>query len=184
MKKTKPYIGVVCLLLLSLFRSVDSSAQEKFPYDSFLQKQPHFATQKVMPTDSLFLQDVKILKHYLQLDSFDLELLKPNVLSALMLEQVNAGKASTFKVLVDYFKDFKSSISYQDFRNGVMLYRKMERQPVNLSNWDTDKQLFIKLGFTESDLEDFKEYMSQRAPKNINYKEAYVGYMKEIEALP
>jgi hypothetical protein len=60
----------------------------------------------------------------------------------------------------------------------------MERQPVNISNWDTDKQLFIKLGFTESDLEDFKEYISQRAPKNINYKEAYVGYMKEIEALP
>ncbi|MEJ7560577.1 MAG: hypothetical protein WKF66_19865 [Pedobacter sp.] len=184
MKKTMRYLCAVCLVLLSLLRSVDSSAQEKFPYDSFLEKQPYFATHKVIPTDSLFIQDVKILRHYLDLDSIDMELLKPNVLSALMLEQVNAGKASTFKVLVDYFKDFKNSISYQDFRNGVILYRKMERQPVNLSNWENDKQLFVKLGFTESDLEDFKEYISQRAPKNINYKEAYVGYMKEIEALP
>jgi hypothetical protein len=183
MKKTKPYLCAMCLLLLSLFASVDCAAQEKFPYESFLKKQPYFATHKVMPTDSLFLQDVKILRHYVDLDSIDMELLKPNVLSALMLEQVNAGKASTFKVLIDYFKDFKSSISYQDFRSGLLLYRKMERQPVNLSNWDMDKQLFVKLGFTESDLEDFKEYISQRAPKDINYKEAYVGYMKEIEAL-
>jgi hypothetical protein len=183
MKNTRLNLYTLYLLLLALFGSVDSTAQETFPYDTFLKKQPYFAANKAMPTDSLFLQDVKILKHYLDLDSIDMELLKTNVLSALMLDQVNAGKASTFKVLVDYFKDFKSSISYQDFRKGVLLYRKMERQPVNLSNWDTDKQLFVKLGFTESDLEDFKEYISERAPKNINYKEAYVGYMKEIDAL-
>ena len=175
----------VCLIVLSLFLSGISKveAQDKFQYDSYLQKQPYFAANKALVTDSLFLQDVKILKHYIVLDSIDMELLKPNVLSVLMLDQVNAGKASTFEVLINYFKEFKASISYQDFRQNVLMYRRMESLKVNLDHWDTDKELFVKLGFTESDLDDFKDYIRKRAGKNISYKEAYVGYMKEIEAL-
>jgi hypothetical protein len=158
-------------------------AQDNFPYESFLKKQPYFAANKTLATDSLFLQDLKIIKHYVPLDSIDAELLKPNVLAALMLDQVNAGKAATFKVLIDYFHEFKGSIAYIDFRKGLVLYKDMERKQVSLDNWNTDRELFIKLGFTEADLEDFKDYIVNRAPKNIDYKAAYVGYMKEISEL-
>ena len=175
------------LLTLSWFAfSIAASsclAQDKFPYESFLSKQPYFAANKALATDSLFLQDLKIIRHYVMLDSIDAELLKPNVLAALMLDQVNAGKAATFQVLIDYSHDFKSSIAYVDFRKGLILYKDMERKQVDLDNWNQDKELFVKLGFTEADLEDFKDYILNRAPKNINYKAAYVGYMKEISEL-
>jgi hypothetical protein len=182
-------ITIKLLLLVAFFFTTFQGIQtcnaqdHSFPYDSFLNKQPYFATHKTLPTDSLFLQDLKVIKHFVQIDSIDVELLKPNILAALMLEQVNAGKAATFQVLINYFNEFKSTIAYKDFRKGVLLYRNMEGQTVNLSNWDVDKELFVKLGFTEADLEDFKDYIINRAPKNINYKEAYTGYMKEIAAL-
>lgn len=185
MKNTYLKLSLLIVICLTTFLGIQTcNAQaDPFPYDSFLNKQPYFATNKTLATDSLFLQDLKVIKHFVQLDSIDVELLKPNILAALMLEQVNAGKASTFQVLINYFREFKSTIAYKDFRKGVLLYRNMEGQKVNLSNWEVDKELFVKLGFTEADLEDFKEYILNRAPKDISYKEAYTGYMKEIAAL-
>ena len=184
MKNILVKLSSVLSICFLLFINVSSGvAQNQFSYESFLQKQPYFVAHKTLPTDSLFLQDLKIIKHFVKLDSVDAELLKPNVLTVLMLDQVNAGKEATFQVLINYFNDFKKSIAYADFRKGLLLYRDMERQKVDLNRWEKHKELFVKLGFTEADLEDFKDYIINRAPKDINYKEAYVGYMKEIAAL-
>jgi hypothetical protein len=185
MKNTYVKLSLLVVICFTTFLDIQTcnAQDDPFPYDSFLKKQPYFATHKTLSTDSLFLQDLKVIKHFVMLDSIDVELLKPNILAALMLEQANAGKATTFQVLINYFKEFKSTIAYKDFRKGVLLYRNMEGQKVNLSNWEVDKELFVKLGFTEADLEDFQDYILNRAPKNINYKEAYTGYMKEIAAL-
>ena len=175
-------VFLIFFLLLVGSRS-EAIAQDKFHYDEFLKKEPYFARHNAKAADSLFLQDIRILNHFLELDSIDAELLKPSILGALMIEQSRGGKPATFKTLIDYLKNFKTSISYQDFRKGVVLYKKLEGKKVDLNNWDTDKRLFVILGFTESDLEDLRNYITERADQNMTYKQAYVGYMKEIEAL-
>jgi len=172
--------SVVVFIILSWCNI--SFAQDSV-YTAFLNREPYFAAHHAKITDSLFLKDVRILNYFLKFDSLDAELLKPPVLGAVLLEQARAGKPATFKTMIDYFQSFRQTLAYQDFRTGLVLYKKLENQPVDLNNWEQDKLFFVRLGFTESDLEDFKDFLQSRSSKNATYKQAYTAYMKEIEAL-
>lgn len=173
------------LLLFLLLLSVGKIgyAQLKTDYTVFLDRQPNFIIHDTLCTDSLFLQDVLVLKHLAQFDTIASELLKKPVLSTLMFEEVLKGKPATYRTLIDYLSGFMRTDTYKDFASGVLLYRQMEALPVNPAHWDTDKMLFIRLGFTESDLDDFKEYMVLPAHQKMTYKQVFMSYMKDMEAL-
>lgn len=171
-------------LMLILIGVISASfAQTPIDCSKVLDQQPNFVDHKLLPTDSLLQNDIRILKHCGDFDSIDSELLKGTVLSALMRDQVNAGKPATYRTIIDFVSDFRKTQEYREFRDGVVMYRNLENKKVSLKDWDTDQQLFVRMGFTVSDLDDFKEYISSPTNSSLTYKEAYKKYMNEIEGL-
>lgn len=152
-------------------------------YKTLLDTKPYFADHDVKPADSLFLRDVEILKHLGDFSEADQQLLKGNVLKEILAVQIDKGQPATYRTIIDFMTDYKRTPAYADFVAGVLLYKEMEHKTVNPKNWETDKDLFIKLGFTASDLDDFREFIAKPANVKLTYKEAYIQYMQEIEAM-
>lgn len=177
--------NIFCAGLMLILISVISVSSAQTPIDcnKILDQQPNFVNHHLLPTDSLLLNDIQILKHCGDFDSVDSELLKGSVLSAMMRDEVSSGKPATYRTIVDFVINFRKTREYQEFRDGVIMYRNLENKKVNLKEWDTDQQLFVRMGFTVNDLDDFKEYISSPSNSSLTYKEAYMKYMNELEGL-
>lgn len=180
MKKKKHYHLLATFLLL--FITYFSYAQKNTADQSTLSKAPHFLQSRLKSTDSLFLEDISVIKKHIQLDSVDLEILKPQILYAVLIE-TKVDSAVTYKTLIEAIQTFKGGIGYTEFRKGIVLYKQMAAIKVNPQNWSNDQVLFRKLGFTEADLDDFLVFISKAENKEMNYKQAYLAYMKEIDNL-
>jgi len=168
------------LLFLVCMTSV-SFGQTESDCSAILDQEPYFVRHQFLPSDSLFMKDVRILKHCGNFDAVESELLKSSVLTGLMREQISAGKPATYRTIIDYINLFKKTQEYQEFRDGVLLYRQLENKKVNLKDWESDQKLFVRMGFTQNDLDDFKEYISVPPVNGLTYKEAYLRYIKELE---
>lgn len=151
--------------------------------EALLDQKPYFADHRAGATDSLFIRDITILKHFITFDEVEAELLKGPVLKEILSNEVEKNKPATYRTMVDFMTDFRRTIAYKDFVSGVLLFRDLENRKVNPKNWDTDQALFVKLGFTESDLADFRVYINEPKHSKLSYKEAYLQYMKEIDEL-
>jgi len=173
------YLKFTFLLLIASFFT---HAQEIPNNKKLLAEQPNFLKARLKSTDSLFVKDVAVLKKFITFDSLDLEMLKPQILYAVLGES-KIDSVITYKTLIDAIHTFKQGIGYTEFRKGIILYRQMATVKVNPDNWEKDQTLFRKLGFTEADLEDFLLFISKPEHQNLNYKEAYLAYMKEIDNL-
>lgn len=171
------------LILVFIMMSTALFAQEITDCGALLDTEPYFVKHAVLPTDSMLLHDIQILKHCGNFDQVDSELLKGSVLNALMKNEVSEGKPATYRTIITFVSNFRKTKEYQEFKAGVLLYKELENKKVNPANWGRDRALFIKLGFTVSDLDDFKEYISTADHKDMTYKQAYLQYIKEIEAL-
>lgn len=170
-----------CFIVLASLLSFFAKAQKASSND-LLKQEPHFLNVRVKATDSLFLADLKVLKQFIPFDGVDNELLKPQLLAAIVSE-AKPDTVVTYQKLIDVINTFKQGIGYIEFRKGIVLYREMAELRVNPNNWEKDQLLFRKLGFTEADLEDFLLFISKPENKNLNYKQAYLAYMKEIDNL-
>ncbi|MGV3546045.1 MAG: hypothetical protein ACO1N4_03210 [Pedobacter sp.] len=165
-----------------LLVGISSSAQQNNNDSQLLSLEPNFLKARLKASDSLYLKDISILQKFVALDSVDLEILKPQILYTILSES-NVDSVVTYKKLVEAVQSFKQNIGYAEFRKGILLYKQMATIKVNPSNWENDQLLFRKLGFTEADLEDFLLFISKPQHKELNYKEAYLAYMKEIDSL-
>ena len=159
-----------------------ASSQEILENQKLLSQEPNFLKTRLKASDSLFLKDISVLQKFVLLDSVDLEILKPQILYTILSES-NVDTVVTYKKLVESVQAFKQNIGYTEFRKGILLYKQMAAIKVNPSNWENDQLLFRKLGFTEADLEDFLLFISKPEHQKLNYKEAYLAYMKEIDSL-
>lgn len=173
----------VIFVLLFTGISVLSFGQTAIDCNQILDTEPYFVKHHGSPTDSLLLHDIAVLKHCGNFDPVDGELLKGPVLSAVMNGEIDKGKPATYRTIINYVSEFRKTEEYKEFKAGVLLYRTLENKTVNLKDWDNDQMLFVRMGFTASDLDDFKEYISVPAHQKMTYKEAYVAYINEIEAL-
>lgn len=173
----------VFVFIAFIFCSVTSFAQVLPDCQKVLDQEPYFVKHKSNEKDSLLLRDIQILKHCGNLEAADSVFLKGSMLGALMLDQVRLGKPATYRTLVEYFAAFKNTIAYKDFVKGLDLYHTIALKKVNPENWDTDKELFVKIGFTVNDLADFKQFINSPAQANITYKEALSRYMSSMEAI-
>ncbi len=172
------FLTTVLLLTISFL----AAAQQNSTNQKLLSQEPYFLKTRLKATDTLFLKDIEVLKTFVALDSVDIELLKPQILYTILIES-HVDTIVTYKKLVDAVQAFKQNIGYAEFRKGVLLYKQMATIRVNPENWQNDQALFRKLGFTEADLEDFLLFISKPVHRNVNYKEAYLAYMKEIDSL-
>lgn len=167
------------LLLVTTFLA---AAQQNITDQQLLSQEPNFLKTRLKSTDSLFVKDLAVLKKFIAFDSIDVEILKPQILYTVLSES-KIDTIVTYGTLVEAVKQFKAGIGYAEFRKGIILYKQMAAIKVNPENWENDQVLFRKLGFTEADLEDFLLFISKPANKDLNYKEAYLAYMKEIDSL-
>lgn len=170
-------------LLVFLFSGIALYAQPAIDCEKILDKEPYFVKHKSSGQDSMLKRDIAILKHCGSFEGIDTVFLKGQMLGSLMLDQVRIGKPATYRTLIDYFSAFKNTIAYQDFVKGLVLYNELAMKKVNLDNWEKDKELFVRMGFTAGDLDDFKEYLAGLAVENLTYKAALTRYMSEIEAM-
>ncbi|WP_316815968.1 hypothetical protein [Pedobacter nyackensis] len=159
------------------------NAQRTIDCEKELDKEPYFVKHKTSEKDSLLKRDIAILKHCGNFESIDSVFFKGQMLGSLMLDQVRLGKPATYRTLIEYFAEFKKTIGYKDFIKGLVLYKEMAMKKVNLDNWETDKELFVRMGFTVGDLDDFKGFLTSVASENLTYKVALTRYMSEIEAM-
>lgn len=178
---------MVKLLFLSIcfsmiFFSYQSSAQTTYKPE-VVNEEPYFVQHNAKSSDSLFKRDVSILKYFGKFDGVDTGLLKAQILGTIMFEQVSAGKRATYQTIIDYLQHFKQTDGYKEFLDGFLLYKKLEDKKVSIADWENDKVFFIKMGFTESDLDDFKSYIAMPSHEQMTYKQAYSSYMKEIDEL-
>eukprot|EP01132_Coremiostelium_polycephalum_P014068 gene14068-17102_t len=169
--------------LFPLFCSIQMVCAQQNHKENELDEEPYFVRHQAHAADSLFVRDVQILKRHGKFEGLDTALLKAPVLAAVMVQEVRAGKKASYRTLIDYFLVFRQSEAYAEFIKGLSLYKELESKKVDSATWEKDKLLFVRMGFTDSDLEDFKAYISETAHQNMTYKEAYTAYMKEIEAL-
>lgn len=174
--------NIFFLILISFIASSVVFAQQNPDNEKLLSTQPNFLKARLKANDSLFVEDIAVLKKFVTLDSIDLEILKPQILYTILNES-HVDTIVTYKKLVEAVQLFKQNIGYSEFRKGMLLYKQMAAIKVNPANWENDQLLFRKLGFTEADLEDFLLFISKPAHKDLNYKEAYLAYMKEIDSL-
>jgi hypothetical protein len=147
-----------------------------------LSNTPFFLQKKLKVADTLFQKDLSVLKKHITFDDVDTAILKPNLLYFLMAEKATDTLAN-YQTLINTVTKFKNDIGYNELRKGIILYREMANLTVNPSNWQQDQTLFRRLGFTEADLEDFLLFISKPENKELNYRAAYMAYMKEIESL-
>ena len=180
MKKKKHYHLLATFLLVFVISF--GYAQENTADQSILSKEPNFLKTRLKSTDSLFLTDINVIKTYVTLDSIDIEILKPQILYTVLIE-AKVDSAVTYQTLINAIQAFKEGIGYAEFRKGIILYKQMALIKVNPQNWPNDQALFRKLGFTEADLDDFLLFISKAENKDMNYKQAYLAYMKEIDNL-
>lgn len=158
-------------------------AQVAIDCERVLDQEPFFVKHKTSEKDSLLKRDIAILKHCGNFESIDSVFFKGPMLGALMLDQVRTGKPATYRTLIDYFNDYKKTPAYRDFVKGLVIYQELAGKKINLNNWEADKELFVRMGFTAGDLEDFKSFLSGLATENLTYKAALTRYMSEIEAM-
>lgn len=182
MKPAKKLALSVVFLVFNCFFSFTLFAQESGNARK-LSDRPYFLEHELKSRDSLFAADIVTLKKYITFDSLDVELLKAPVLREILLGEARVGRPATYQTMVAYMAYYRQTVAYREFRENLLLFKRMESLKVNPSNWEKDQILFNRLGFTESDLEDFKSYISNPEHANMNYKQAYIGYMNEIMAL-
>lgn len=157
--------------------------RQSIPDEAVLDQKPYFADHQVKTTDSLFLKDINILKSSGSFEGVDAELLKAPLLKEILAGEIERNRPATYRTVIDFMKDFKRTSAYTDFISGVVLFRELENRKINLKNWENDQALFVKLGFTASDLEDFRHFIGKRKHRKLSYKQAYLQYMKEINDL-
>ncbi|MBB5636487.1 hypothetical protein HDE68_002388 [Pedobacter cryoconitis] len=169
-------------LLISILFGVKgiSFGQNKIDCNQVLDQEPYFAKHQVVQTDSLFLRDIEILKHcgdYAEVDSM---ILKGSVLSAFLHTAMDEGKPATYRTMIDFMHEFKTTQDYRQFIESLQLYRNLENRKVNLAEWDLAQPFFVMMGFTQNDIDDFKQFIANPAYHNLTYIAVYNLYMKEL----
>lgn len=173
------------LLLLPLFAliGVPVFAQEVLDCEKTLDQEPYFVRHKSGAKDQALLRDIEILKRCGNFSPVDSAFLKGNMLGMLMLQEVRAGKPATYRTLVNFFENFRKTAEYKDFSYGLALYRKIGTKKVNLEDWAVDQELFVRMGFTINDLEDFKAFIFRPEHADLSYLKVFSKYMNEIEGM-
>lgn len=167
--------GMLTMITYSL------SAQTKTDCNQVLDQEPYFARHKTAVTDPLFLKDLEILNHCGNFQGLDSVLMKGSVLAAFLLSEVNDGKAATYRTLIDFMAGFRNSQDYYQVVGSLQLYKKLEHKKVNLQEWDQAQPFFVKLGFTQNDIDDFKAFVAVPEHQNLTYIQAYYLYMQELD---
>ncbi|MGY0038825.1 hypothetical protein [Pedobacter sp. NJ-S-72] len=171
-------------LSIFLFSGVNMAAfgQTKIDCNQVLDQEPYFAKHQALSTDSLFLRDVEVLKHCGGYGDIDSLMLKRSVLWTILHTAMDEGKPATYRTMINFMQEFKSTPHYRLFVASLHLYKNLGNTKVNPAEFDLAQPFFVQIGFTKNDIDDFKEFISNPVHHNLTYiAAAYELYMKEFE---
>lgn len=168
------------ILLLSGIKNT-SFGQTKIDCKQVLDQEPYFSKHQALSTDSLFLRDIEILKHCGGYGELDTILLKRSVLWTILHTAVEEGKPATYRTMINFMQEFKSTPHYRLFVASLHLYKNLGNTKVNPAEFDVAQPFFVQIGFTKNDIDDFKEFISDPVHRDLTYIAAYELYMKEFD---
>lgn len=162
-------------LLISIF-FLSAYSQIKFNCEKILNSEPEFIKNKSGKIDNLFIKDMEIVKECGNFDSIDIELMAGPMLAPLMIQQATANKTITYKAIIENFAQFKKSDEYKDLYEKTFVSKQLENKIVDVKDWEENKPLFIKLGLSEQELVDLKDFIIIQSGLKLTYKQVFAKY--------
>jgi thioredoxin-related protein len=161
------------ILLISL---TSCGQPSKFDCKKTLDKVPYFVSHNISePSDSLRL-DFDILKNCGNLDSIDSELLTGPMLGSIMIQQATNDKKITYNTILKSINAFKKTDNYSKFRDAIIASKTLENKIVTADEFEKDKELLVKAGMPQSELDAFKIFIQSSTSQKMTYKEAFTKY--------
>lgn len=164
---------ISAILLISL---TSCGQQRKFDCKKTLDKVPYFVRHNITePNDSLQM-DFDILKSCGKLDSIDSELLTGPMLGSIMIQHATNDKVITYNTILKSINSFKKTENYPKFRDAIIASKTLENKIVTTEDFEKDKELLVKAGLPQSELDGFKSFIQSNASQKMTYKEAFAKY--------
>lgn len=164
---------ILAFLLISLSAL---GQEEKFNCIKNLNKTPYFLRHNATePNDSLQL-DFDILKSCGKLDSIDSELLTGPMLGTIIIQYATHDKVITYSSIIKSINEFKKTDSYSEFREAIIASKTLENKTATIDGFEKDKEILLKAGLTQSELEGFKLFIKSNSSQLMTYKEAFAKY--------
>jgi thioredoxin-related protein len=161
---------------LLLFSLTSCGQQNKSDCKKTLDKTPYFVRHSVSePSDSLQM-DFDILKSCGKLDSIDSELLTGPMLGSIMIQHATNDKVITYNTILKSIGAFKKTDNYPKFRDAIIASKTLENKIVTTEEFEKDRELLVKAGLSQSELDGFKTYLQSNSSQKMTYKEAFAKY--------
>jgi thioredoxin-related protein len=159
-----------------LFSLTSCGQQSKFDCKKTLDKIPYFVRHSLAePSDSLQI-DFDILRNCGKLDSIDGELLTGPMLGSIMIQYAANNKVITYNTILKSINAFKKTDNYPKFRDAIIASKTLENKIVTTEDFEKDKELLVKTGLSQSELDGFKTFIQLNTSQKMTYKEAYEKY--------
>lgn len=165
-------IILICLLLPVL----SFGQQHKFDCEKTLNKTPYLAKQTEMEHSNSLQMDYDILKSCGNLDSIDIGLLNGPMLASIILEHTTHDREITYNSILKSIDAFKKTDKYVKVREAMIIAMTLERKIVTLEEFEKDKELLIKVGLTELEVEKIRIFIQANASQKMTYVEVFTKY--------
>jgi hypothetical protein len=168
------------IIALSIF-FLSACNQTKFDCDRILDSKPEFIKNKSGKIDSNFINDMEIVKDCGNFDSIDIELMAGPMLGPLMIQPTTENNTITYRQIIERFAEYKKSDGYKDLYEQTSISKQLENKIVDVKDWEENKPLFIKLGLSEQELVNLKDFISTQTGLKLTYKELFSKYATRNE---
>jgi hypothetical protein len=174
------YIKWATLVMLLLFYGGASQAQNSIPDCNEILNSQLLKTNTKASFDSLKTNLMALTKCG-KLDSIDVEILSGPVMATIMVwcmseEKVNNYSKGNYQVLIDCFNEFKKTSQFAELKVTLTFFKTYEVKIATAADFENDKWFFVALGMADSELVDFKDFISKHEEFKYTYKQAYVLY--------
>lgn len=159
-----------------IFSLASYGQQEKFDCKKTLDKTPYFVRHKGTAQNDSLQMDFDILKSCGNLDSVDSKLLTGPMLGTILIQQATNDKVITYTTILKSINSFKKTDNYTTFRDAIIASMILENKIVTTDEFEKDKELLIKAGLPQSELDAFKFYIQSNTSQKMTYKEAFTKY--------
>lgn len=169
-----------------LFSLTSCGQQNAADCNKILERTPYFISHSVAETNDSLQMDFDILKNCGKLDSIDSELLTGPMLGSIMIQHLTNDKKVTYNTILKSINAFKKTDYYSRFRDAMIASKTLEHKIVSADAFEKDKELLLKAGLSQSELDSFKTYIQSNPSQKMTYREAFAKYSstKEIPQLP
>jgi thioredoxin-related protein len=120
--------------------------------------------------------DLDILKSCGKLDSIDTELFTGPMLGLILIQHPTNDKQKTYNSILKSINEFKKTDNYTKFRDAIIASNALENKIVTTNGLEEDKELLLKAGMPQSELDSFRLFIRSNYQQKMTYKEAFTKY--------